>query len=337
MAVLLVFRSNTVYGKIMEGSVYYSTSDIKAYDAGVWLRSNYLDNATVVDTEVPGFWFMEFSGKNVIAQTDPAVERNEIAESVLSLSYEFEHPQTLVRAYEAKGDISDENYVSIDQVWSRVSYSSETGDFLLYSQNGTDFKLILSDLNKQIDFEDQSYPKKLMFVYSNDNLALTQTMLVQNNSYPTDISWTLTPLKSDIYNASLYLSTFFDLKYHFDKVQIPQLMDWVNPWDAPSAIKTVHETDWAVASFSSSDLKDNYLGLYDNKNDLAFAFKFNDLPNWGKHRRPSKQTDRRSKVPVPIQRRQCKPDSYTFLPSSYPVKKQLHNITARRIGGIVHL
>ena len=45
----------------------------------------------------------------------------------------------------------------------------------------------------------------------------------------------LTPLKSEIFNATLYLSTFFDLKYDFDKVQIPQLLDWVNPWDAPSA------------------------------------------------------------------------------------------------------
>ena len=35
------------------------------------------------------------------------------------------------------------------------------------------------------------------------------------------ISWALTPLKTEIFNASLYLSTFFDLKYDFDKAQIP--------------------------------------------------------------------------------------------------------------------
>jgi hypothetical protein len=281
VSLVVVFRSNTVYGKIMEGSVYYSTSDIKAYDAGVWLRDNYPDNSTVVVTEVPGFWFQEFSGKTVIAQTDPIIERNEIAESVLSLSYEIEHPQTLMRAYEAKGDISDENYVSLDHVWNRVSYSSESGNFLLFTQDGTDYKFPLSTLSKQIIFEDQSYPKKIEFRYFNDNVTLTQTALVENNSYPINISWTLTPLKSEIYNATLYLSTFFDLKFTFDKAQIPQLMDWVNPWDAPSSIKTVHGTDWAVASFSSSDLKDNYLGLYDDKNGIAFAFKFNDLPDWG--------------------------------------------------------
>jgi hypothetical protein len=63
---MLVYRSAIVYGKIMEASVYYSTTDIKAYDAGIWLKTNYPENSTVVTTEVPGFWFQEFSGKNVI-------------------------------------------------------------------------------------------------------------------------------------------------------------------------------------------------------------------------------------------------------------------------------
>ena len=160
VSLVVVFRSDTVYGKIMEASVYYSTTDIKAYDAGVWLRDNYPDNSTVVVTEVPGFWFQEFSDKNVIAQTNPIIERNKIAESVLSLSYEIEHPQTLMKAYEAKGDISDENYVSLNNVWNRVSYSSANGNFLLFTQNGTDYKLPLSNLSKQIIFEDQSYPKE---------------------------------------------------------------------------------------------------------------------------------------------------------------------------------
>ena len=136
LSLMLVARSDIVYGKINEASVYYSTTDVKALDAGVWLKTNYPGNSTAVTTEIPGFWFQEFSGKNVIAQTDPTVQRNEIAESVLSLSYEIEHPQTLIRAYQAKGDISDETYISIDQVWNRISHSSETGDFLSYTVNG---------------------------------------------------------------------------------------------------------------------------------------------------------------------------------------------------------
>jgi asparagine N-glycosylation enzyme membrane subunit Stt3 len=281
LSLVVVVRSDTVYGKILEAGTYYSTTDIKAYDAGVWLRNNYPENATVVVTRAPGFWFQEFSDKSVIAQTDPVVGRNEIAEAVLSLAYEFENPQTLMKAYEAKGPISEENYVSLDNVWNRVSYSSGEGNFLYFTQNGVEYQLPLSALSKQIIFEDQSYPKKTEFLYVNDNITLTETVLAQNNSYPLDVSWSLTTLNSEISNVTLYLSTFFDLQFKFDKVQIPQLMDWINPWDAPSSIKTAHGTDWAVANFSNSNLKNNYIGLYDDTKDIAFAFKFNDLPDWG--------------------------------------------------------
>ena len=59
-------------------------------------------------------------------------------------------------------------------------------------------------------------------------------------------------------------------------------MNWINPWDVPS--KTIGGpagTEWAVASFSNSDLKDNYIGLYDDQKQVAFAFNFTDLPDWG--------------------------------------------------------
>jgi hypothetical protein len=281
LSLMIVQRSDVVYGKILEAGVYYSTTDIKAYDAGVWLRANYPGNSTVVATEIPGFWFQEFSGKNVTAQTDHTVQRNELAESVLSLSYEIEQPQTLLRSYQALGDIADETYVSFDQVWNRISYTSESGDFISYSVNGSDYKLPLSKLSKQIAFDEEGMPKKIALTYSNDYVKLTKTTEIGNTSYPMTISWTLTPLKTEIFNATLYLSTFFDLKYDFDKAQIPQLLDWISPWDAPASVRTVHEPDWTVANFTNANLKDNYIGLYDNTNDVAFAFEFDDLPTWG--------------------------------------------------------
>jgi hypothetical protein len=281
VSLAVVVRSDTVYGKILEAANYYSTTDIKAYDAGVWLRNNYPENDTVVVTRAPGFWFQEFSDKSVIAQTDPIVGTNEIAEAVLSLSYELENPQTLVKAYEAKGDISDENYVSLNNVWNRVSYSSANGNFLNFTQDGVNYQLQLSELSKQIVFDDQNYPKKIELIYANDNITLTETIAAQNDSYPLDISWSITPQRSEISNITLYLSTFFDLQFKFDKAQIPQLLDWVNPWDAPPAITTTHGTDWAVATFSNISLKDSYLGLYDDTNNIAYAFKFTDLPDWG--------------------------------------------------------
>jgi hypothetical protein len=275
---MLVFRFGVVYGKIMEASVYYSTSDVKAYDAGVWLGNNFPDETTVVVTEVPGFWFKAFSGKTVIAETNPIIQRNEVSEAVLDLSYELEHPQTLIRAYEAKGDISDENYVSINNVWNRVSYLSGDGNFISYRANGVDKKAELSSLNREIVFEDQSSPKKLVIHYFNSEIAITQTILVQNDSYPINVAWTLSPIASEISNTALYVSTFFDLHFSFEKAYIPGVLDWENPWSRPS---NSHGTDWAVVNFSRSTLTDNYLGFYAEKEEVVFALDLKELPDWG--------------------------------------------------------
>jgi hypothetical protein len=278
VCLLFVFRFGTVYGKIMEGSVYYSTSDLKAYDAGVWLKNNFPDEATVVVTEIPGFWFRLFSGKTVIAETNPIIERNVVSESVLELSYELEHPQTLIRAYEAKGDISDENYVSINHVWNRVSYSSGDGNFISYRANGVDKETALSGLNREIVFEDQSSPKKLMIHYFNDEISITQTILVQNDSYPINVAWTLSPVESEISNIALYVSTFFDLHFSFEEAYIPGVLNWENPWSRPS---NSQGNDWAVVNFSRSTLTGNYLGFYDEKEEVVFALDLEELPDWG--------------------------------------------------------
>jgi hypothetical protein len=275
---LLLFRAGVVYGKIMESSVFYSTSDIKGFDAGTWLKTNYPGPATVVVTEVPGSWFAMFSGKSIIAQTDPIVERNVVATSVLDLSYEFEHPLTIIRAYESKGAISDEDYVSLNSVWQRVTYSSADGDFLNYTVNGVSHSSNLSNFRREIIFEDQGYPKKLVIKYSNNDVALTQTILVQNDSYPLDVSWTVTSLKNEITDVALQISNHFDLFFSFKEAYLPGLLDWDNPWTRPSE---VNGNDWAVIDFSRTTLTDNFIGFYDDKNAVAFAIKFAELPDWG--------------------------------------------------------
>ncbi len=118
-------------------------------------------------------------------------------------------------------------------------------------------------------------------IFSNDDILLTKTVTVENTSYPFTVSWSLTPIKSEIYNASLYLTTLFDLKYHFAKADIPGFLDWVNPWDAPEPIRTSNDTLWAVASFAGVNLRDSYLGLFDESSEVGFAFRFEDLPDWG--------------------------------------------------------
>jgi hypothetical protein len=280
VCLLFVFRFGTVYGRIMKGSVYYSTSDIKAYDAGVWLSDNFPDNTTVVVTEVPGFWFRLFSGKTVIAETDPIIERNLVAVSVLELAYEIEHPLTLIRAYDmTKGDISDENYVSINDVWYRVSYIAGDGDSISYNVNGVDkTELKLSSFNRETVFEDESSPKKLIICYFNDEVSITQTILVQNDMYPISVTWTVSPISSEVSNVALYVTNFFDLQFSLTEAYVPGVLDWQNPWEHPSNSKG---DEWAVVNFSQSSLTDDYLGFYDATKEIAFALKFEELPNWG--------------------------------------------------------
>ncbi|MEM2081251.1 MAG: hypothetical protein QW744_03155 [Candidatus Bathyarchaeia archaeon] len=274
-----MFRAGVVYGKIMEASVYYSTTDLKAYDAGVWLRSNFPEEAAVVVTEVPGFWFQLFSGKQVIAQTSPTVERNVVAEAVLDLTYEVEHPLTLVRVYDmTKGDVSDENYVSINHVWYMVSYSAADGNFIGYSVNGVEKRPRLSDFNRETVFENTSSLKKLAIRYFNDEISIMQTILIQNDRYPINVIWAVSPLKSSVSNVSLYLSTFFDLRFSLEKAYVPGVLNWENPWSRPTYI---HGNEWAVVNFSRSTLTDNYLSFYDEKNEVIFALSFSELPDWG--------------------------------------------------------
>jgi hypothetical protein len=274
-----VFQIYNTYGKVMFAAAYNSNSDVNAYDAAVWLNQNYPDAATVVVTRNPGDWFTVLSDKHVISQTWDWEGINSIAESVLNLDYEIQGTQTMVKAYEMKGYTTDENYVSIDHVWYRVSYSLRDGDFLSFNQNGASYSFALSDLSRTIFFDGQSDPKKIEFRYFNNQVALTQKILVQNDNYPINVSWSIFPLNGGISNATLFLTTYFDLQFHFDKAQIPQLMGWTNPWDMPS--KIVNGEEWASVDFSGSDMVDQYIGVYDQQKQTAFAFYFTDLPDWG--------------------------------------------------------
>jgi hypothetical protein len=129
-------------------------------------------------------------------------------------------------------------------------------------------------------------PKKIIFSFFNDDFLITKTLALDDRSYAIKYEWAVTPLKSQIQNVSLYLTTLFDLKYRFEKAQIPGHFDWVNPWDAPAEFRDTYNTtdvskDWATVNFTASNLQHGYIGLYDEKNNAGFALRFADLPNWG--------------------------------------------------------
>ncbi len=277
--VALVMRGDVLNTRIAGAASYYSTSDPMALQAGQWLKTNYPEPATVVATYVPGFWFSAFCDKTVIAATDPIVERNVVSESILDLSYEIETPLTLIRAYEAKGDISSENYVSINNVWQRDTFSSTAGDYISYNVGDLNKKVELNQMTRNYTLDSsQTAQKTLTIVYVNHDVSVTQTQLIRNSSYPTQVTWDITPVNSQISNVTLYLTTFFDLYFNFDKAYLPGLLNWESPWANPSASSG---TDWAVTDFSKNNITDNYLALHDEQNQVYYAMKFQDPPDWG--------------------------------------------------------
>ena len=278
IAGVFVTRFVTVYGKIGEAGVYYSTSDVKGYDAGVWLNEHYPGEAVTVVTEVPGTWFQVFSGKNVTAATDPIVQRNLMAESVLNLAYELQNPQTLLTAYEAKGDITDETSVLVNDIWKRVSFSSAAGDFLFYNdENGVYVRAQLSNLMRTIGFTNDS-PPKLIINYANHEVNVAERVAFQNDSYPINVNWAISALNGAVTNATLYLTSSFDLAFNFDKGYLPGLLSWENPWANPTLTSG---TEWATKEFNSTTLSQGYVGVYDEQNDAVFALKFDAVPEWG--------------------------------------------------------
>jgi hypothetical protein len=150
---------------------------------------------------------------------------------------------------------------------------------LSFFENGVARYFPLSDLSREIVFEEQGYPKKSVIKYFNDEIILTESILVQNNSYPINVVWALSPLRSEIDDVALYISYFFDLYFSFEKAYVPGSLNWANPWSKPSYAQG---NEWAVVNFSRENLMpESYIGAYDEKNAVAFALKFVDLPDWG--------------------------------------------------------
>ncbi|MDR0318738.1 MAG: hypothetical protein LBI09_01735, partial [Nitrososphaerota archaeon] len=168
----LVMRGDTLSVRLSEGVAFYSAADPLALQAGQWLKSNYPEPATVVATSAPGFWFSVFSEKNVVVATNPAIERTVLSESILDLSYEIETPLTLLRAYEAKGNISSENYVFVNNVWRLVTYCSTAGDFLSYTIDGVYKEIDLSQMTRHYTIDGNQAAKTITIIYINDDVIV---------------------------------------------------------------------------------------------------------------------------------------------------------------------
>lgn len=278
MCGMIVFPVYNIYGRVGYAGEYNEKSNLLAYDVAVWLNQDYPQPATVVVTRNPGEWFSFFSNKTIIAQTYDWEGANVAADSIIGLDYEMQGSVSLVKAYEVK-DSFVENYVYLDQLWSRTAYSSPIQDFLSFNQDGINYQYAIVNLSRTISFDNPTEPKTLEINYFNHQVALRHTILLQNSGYSTNNTWSITPLTGTISNVTLHLTTYFDLQFKFYSAQIPKLMDWANPWDMTQKFSSGEQ--WASVDFLSSDLSQHYLGVYDEQAKVAFGFYFTDLPSNG--------------------------------------------------------
>ena len=153
-----------------QASVFYSTTDVKAYDAGVWLNKTIPAMQQLLTLKFLVFGFQIFCGKNVISQTDAAEGTNDIAESVFSLSYQIQTHKLLLMAYGAKGGITDENYVSINHVWYQRLFFFHCWRFSLIYAKRRELQICLShNLDEaHILLMIKVTQKRIAFTYSND-------------------------------------------------------------------------------------------------------------------------------------------------------------------------
>ncbi len=278
---VMVIRFETVSGKIGEDIGFYSSSDEAAYQVASWINKNSIDPAlSVVVSQKPGHWFGEYTGRNILAETDPVVDWNVNSECVLDMSYEMAHSLSMIRVYEAKANISDEVYGQMNMVWTPITFFPVNEACFTYTDdNGVVHSYLLSDLQRTISMDAFHNPKTVVIEYYGNDFALTEILEMDNDTYPVTVTWQIAALTQDLTYPKLYLSEYFDPKLSFTEANIPGLLDWTNPQN--NATKVENGT-WAITTFSSDNLKENnFIDVYSKSNQTAFAIQFLNRPATG--------------------------------------------------------
>jgi len=281
--VVLLFASRfpILTGKVCEAVDYYSYLNPQSYNAGVWLKNAYPYEAKLIVSEKPGLFFEILSGKPAIMETSPVVQREAVAEVILTMAYEVEHPLTLFRVYEFPMPYERDQYnVLINNIWRRAVFLFDEETSVSYTRDGRPFSIKISDLERRIFWKVENGCKKLQIQYSFKNeFFLTESVEARNNQIPMFVSWIFTPLGSGIENLKFNLSIHFDLYRSFERAYIPGILNWESPWNKPSFVEGNRK--WALVDFNPKNLSKNYVAVYDPLNHIFHAFKFEDYPEWG--------------------------------------------------------
>jgi len=278
---LLASRFPVLTGKVCEAVDYYSYLDHQSYNAGVWLKNAYPHGAKLIVSEKPGLFFGIVSDKPTIMETSPVVQREAVAEVILTMAYEVEHPLTLFRVYEFPMPYERDQYnVLINNIWRRAAFLFDEETSVSYTRDGKLFSMKISDLERRIFWKVENGCRKLQIQYSFKNeFLLTESVEARNNQIPMFVDWVFTPLSGEIENLKFNLSIHFDLYRSFEKAYIPGILNWESPWNKPSFVE--RNRKWALVDFNSKNLSKNYVAVYDPLNRIFYAFKFENYPEWG--------------------------------------------------------
>jgi len=277
---LIASRFPVLTSKISEATEYYSYIDLSGYQAGLWLKNNYPCKSTVLVTEKPGVFFGLFSDKFTIMETNPIIERADVAETVLNLAYEMENPITLFRVYEARMPYELDQYnVLVHNIWKRSLFLYDEETSLSYVENGMKFSANLSDLNRKIFWIEENNCKNLQIQYSlKGKFNLTESVNMKDDNLPVSVTWTFTSLSKEIKDLNINLSIHFDLYLSFEKAYVPGLLDWESPWNKSSFVE--ENGRWALVDLPKN-LTKNYVAVYDHLSNIFCAIKLVDAPKWG--------------------------------------------------------
>jgi hypothetical protein len=261
---------------------YYEASGIAGYNAGIWLKQNFISNGTVVVSNKPGKWFGVISDHETMEEPQSTIfgTRNLIAATILNLFYETDDTRTLTREYMSGGSISGQvMYVSVYNVWKEVLSIPDKYVYVSYlDSNGKEVVVSLSEIAKETYWMQKSANESQMVSeYSNSLFTLEKLVTIHSESPLVNFCWKFTA-RQDLAGIKLRVFSLMGPALEFGKAFVPGVLDWQNPWDKPSYVNTIQ--NWAVAECPPYILADNYAAVFDAKNSMLVVFKFAKVPDW---------------------------------------------------------
>jgi hypothetical protein len=260
---------------------YYEVSGVAGYNAGMWLKQNFISNGTVVVSQKPGNWLRVISDQETIEESQSsAVYRNAIAETILYFFYESDNTRTLTREYMSGGSISGQvMYVSVYDSWKKVFSIPDSYVYISYLD--TDDKEVvvsLSEIAKETYWKRKSVDESQMVSeYSNGLFILEKLVTVGNENSLINLDWKFTA-HEDLKGVKLRVSNFMEPSLDFREAFVPGVLNWQNPWDNSSYYDPIK--NFALIECPPRILGGNYTAIFDAKNGFLVIFEFTNVPDW---------------------------------------------------------